>query len=223
MLSQLQSAVLSGPRDENGPPRSDPRFPAPPLPMPSLEDDRQANIYGVTRSSAPLSPHGYPYTGTPRSNPLVPIQPSNDIEKQDTVSTSPATQPIPIQFVVPGPATTSTGGVISSSPAPGADTVDPVRRIFEAGHAGQHHHGDFELKASPREQSPEQAHDDGQRTFQLHTLLKDAEPEVLEAGVQQGLKLLRNLKSLLTARAPDNQDSLQWVEQISTCHESLIP
>lgn len=216
MLSQLQSAVSSGPHDENGPPQSDPRFPRPPLPMTSLGDDRQADSHELKRSSAPLSPHRDHHTGTPHSNPLVPIQPSNDIQKQDTVSTSPATQPSPIQSVVPEPATTSTGAVMSSSPAPDADTSGPARRISEAGHTGQHHHGDFELRASPREQSPEQTHRNGQRTFQLHTLLKDAEPEVLEAGVQQGLKLLRNLKSLLTARAPEYQDSLQWVEQIGT-------
>jgi len=94
------------------------------------------------------------------------------------------------------------------------DAFGPVRRIYEAGHAGQHPHGEFELKASIRKQSPERAHEDGQRTFQLHTLLEDAEPEVLEAGVQQGLRLLRNLKSPLTARAPENSDASEWVKQI---------
>ena len=214
MLPQLQSAVLPGLQDENCPPRSDPRFPAPPLPMPRLGDDPRANSHESTRPSVPSSPHLYPHTGPPHSVPLVPIQSSNDIQKQVTVSTSPSAQPIPIQPVVPGPTITLIGGVISSLPAPGAGTFDPVRRIFEAGHAGQHHHGEFEPKTSPRGRSPEQALEDGQRTFQLHSLLKDAEPEVLEAGVQQGLRLLRNLRSPLTARAAETLDASEWVKQI---------
>lgn len=132
-LSQLQSSVSSGPQDENYAPRSGPRFPAPPLPMPNLGDDRQANNHGLTRSSAPLSPPRYPHTGAPRSNSIVLTTPSNDIGKRDTVSTSPASQPMPIQPVVPGPATISIGSVTSFLPAPDAAfNTNLARTLAEA-------------------------------------------------------------------------------------------
>jgi len=133
-LSQLQSSVSSGPQDENYPPRSGPRFPAPPLPMPNLGDDRQANNHGLTRSSAPLSPPRYPHTGAPRSNSNVPTTPSNDTGERDTVSTSPATQPIPIQSIIPGPAAPSIG-VVSSLPAPDAAFNTNMARTLAEAHS----------------------------------------------------------------------------------------
>lgn len=180
--------------------------------MPNLGADRPVNSHGLTLSSAPSSPHRYPNTGTRGPNPVIPIQPSNDVQEQDTGLTSPVTQSNPIQSVVPGPVTTSKDNVMSCSPAPDADDFGLGRDICKAEHAGQHHRGGFDSKASMKEEPSEQ--DDSQRTFQLHTLLKDAEPEVLEAGVQQGVRLLQDLK--LPFRASDNPDTSEWLKQIGT-------
>lgn len=56
-----------------------------------------------------------------------------------------------------------------------------------------------------------------QQSFQLHDLLKDAEPEVLEISVKQGLKLLEKLKKPLTSKASQDSDAPQWIQQISKC------
>ena len=53
--------------------------------------------------------------------------------------------------------------------------------------------------------------------FQLHTLLSDAGPEVLESSVRQGVKLLEKLKQPLESKASDSSDASQWIEQIGTC------
>ena len=52
------------------------------------------------------------------------------------------------------------------------------------------------------------------KTFQLPSLLKDASPEMLEASVEQGVKLLDQLKAPLLARVENNPDAEQWVQQI---------
>lgn len=213
MLSQLQSSISSRLQDENYPPHSDPRFPAPSLPTSNLGADRPVNSHGLTLSSAPWSPHRYPNTGTHGPNPVIPIQPSNDLQEQDKGLTSPVTQPNPLQSGVPGSVTTAKDNVMSCLPAPDANDPGRGRDICEADHAGRHHRGGLEPEASMKEQSSEQ--DDSQRTFQLHTLLKDAEPEVLESGVQQGLRLLQDLKPPLT-RASDNPDTSEWLKQIGT-------
>lgn len=65
-----------------------------------------------------------------------------------------------------------------------------------------------------RSPSPASVQDEGQQNFQIHSLLKDAEPEVLEASVDQGVKLLSKLKAPLQTKAPDSSDASQWVQQI---------
>lgn len=50
--------------------------------------------------------------------------------------------------------------------------------------------------------------------FQLQSLLKDATPEQLEASVEQGLKLLDQLKAPMSDEANSGSDAAQWVQQI---------
>ena len=61
-------------------------------------------------------------------------------------------------------------------------------------------------KAELEEQSP--------KTFQLQTLLKDADPQMLESSVEQGVKLLDQLKAPLVAKMDNNPDVEQWIQQI---------
>lgn len=56
--------------------------------------------------------------------------------------------------------------------------------------------------------------DEGQHSFQLHHLLKDSEPELLEASVDQGVKLLQRLRNPLESKAPNSPDAMQWMKQI---------
>ncbi|KAI4255106.1 MAG: hypothetical protein LQ352_002735 [Teloschistes flavicans] len=58
------------------------------------------------------------------------------------------------------------------------------------------------------------AQDEGQPSFQIHHLLKDAEPEILESSVDQGVRLLQRLRKPLESKAPDSSDAMQWVQQI---------
>ena len=51
-------------------------------------------------------------------------------------------------------------------------------------------------------------------TFQLHTFLKDANPEMLEASVQQGVKVLDRLKAPLVEKLRNSPDAEQWIQQI---------
>lgn len=60
------------------------------------------------------------------------------------------------------------------------------------------------------------AQDEGQPSFQIHHLLKDAEPEILESSVDQGVRLLQRLRKPLESKAPDSSDAMQWVQQIGT-------
>ena len=53
-----------------------------------------------------------------------------------------------------------------------------------------------------------------QRFFQLQTLLKDAPPEMLEHGVEQGVKLLEDLRAPMLDKLEGSSDAAQWIQQI---------
>lgn len=59
--------------------------------------------------------------------------------------------------------------------------------------------------------------DQKNRTVQLQTLLKDATPELLEASVEQGVKLLDQLKGPMLDKVADTTDTAPWVNQIGIC------
>ena len=71
-----------------------------------------------------------------------------------------------------------------------------------------------ELQEGRRSLSPSSVRDEGQQSFQIHRLLKDAEPEILEEGVDQGVKLLQKLKALMQEKASNGSDASQWIKQI---------
>lgn len=52
------------------------------------------------------------------------------------------------------------------------------------------------------------------KSFQLQTLLKDAGPELLETSVEQGVKLLGQLKTPLLDKMANSPDAEQWIRQI---------
>ena len=56
--------------------------------------------------------------------------------------------------------------------------------------------------------------DQKQESFQLQTLLKDAGPETLEISVEQGVKLLDQLKAPLLNKMENSIDAGQWIQQI---------
>ena len=53
-----------------------------------------------------------------------------------------------------------------------------------------------------------------QKSFQLQTLLRDAGPEMLETSVEQGVKLLDQLKAPLLSKIGNSPDAEQWIQQI---------
>ena len=56
--------------------------------------------------------------------------------------------------------------------------------------------------------------DEHQKTFQLQTLLEDATPQMLEASVEQGVKLLGRLKGVMLEKLQSDVDAEQWILQI---------
>ncbi|KAL8700510.1 MAG: hypothetical protein Q9201_005409 [Fulgogasparrea decipioides] len=115
-------------------------------------------------------------------------------------------------------------GIYSSPPAPDAAS----KRHLVQGSAETYERSleqkENEVKADIRKELDNPAHDtslsqasvqeESQQSFQIHSLLKDAEPEVLEASVDQGVKLLQKLKAPLQTKAPESSDALQWMQQI---------
>ena len=56
--------------------------------------------------------------------------------------------------------------------------------------------------------------DEHQKTFQLQTLLEDVTPQMLEASVEQGVKLLDRLKGVMVEKLQSDVDAEQWILQI---------
>ena len=56
--------------------------------------------------------------------------------------------------------------------------------------------------------------DEHQKTFQLQTLLEDATPQMLEASVEEGVKLLDRLKGVMVEKLQSDVDAEQWILQI---------
>ncbi len=59
-----------------------------------------------------------------------------------------------------------------------------------------------------------EAESPAQQFFQLQSLLKDAPPDMLERGVEQGVKLLENLRKPLLEKLEGSPDAAQWIQQI---------
>lgn len=57
-----------------------------------------------------------------------------------------------------------------------------------------------------------------QQFFQLQALLKDSPPETLERGVEQGVKLLEDLRAPLLDKVEGSPDAAQWIQQIGQLH-----
>lgn len=53
--------------------------------------------------------------------------------------------------------------------------------------------------------------------FQLQTMLRDADPQMLEKSVEEGVKLLDDLKIPLVNKMSDSPDAEQWIQQIGKC------
>ena len=62
--------------------------------------------------------------------------------------------------------------------------------------------------------SSSEVDDQHQKTFHLQTLLKDASPQMLEASVEQGVKLLDRLKGTMLEKLQNSVDAEQWIQQI---------
>ena len=61
-----------------------------------------------------------------------------------------------------------------------------------------------------------------QKSFQLQTLLKDAGPKMLETSVEQGLKLLDQLKAPLLDKMQNSPDAEQWIQQINKLIQQAV-
>lgn len=62
--------------------------------------------------------------------------------------------------------------------------------------------------------TPVEVDDEHQKTFQLQTLLKDTTPQMLEASVEQGVKLLDRLKGVMVEKLQSTVDAEQWMQQV---------
>ena len=62
--------------------------------------------------------------------------------------------------------------------------------------------------------TPVEVDDEHQKTFQLQTLLEDATPQMLEASVEQGVKLLDRLKGVMVEKLQSTVDAEQWIQQV---------
>lgn len=51
-------------------------------------------------------------------------------------------------------------------------------------------------------------------TFQLQKLLTEATPELLETSVEEGVRLLDNLKGQMLTESAASADAMQWIQQI---------
>ena len=61
-----------------------------------------------------------------------------------------------------------------------------------------------------------------QQFFQLHALLRDAPPDMLERGVEQGVKLLEDLRTPLVGKVESSPDAAQWIQQIDTLRRQAV-
>ena len=57
-------------------------------------------------------------------------------------------------------------------------------------------------------------------TFQLQKLLTEATPELLETSVEEGVRLLDNLKGQMLTECAASADVTQWIQQIGTTNPS---
>ena len=60
------------------------------------------------------------------------------------------------------------------------------------------------------------------KSLQLHTMLMDASPEVLETAVEQGTQLLEKMKIPLLDKIETSPDAAQWVQQIDTIQKQAV-
>lgn len=60
------------------------------------------------------------------------------------------------------------------------------------------------------------------KSFQLQTALKDANPEVLEKGVEEGVRFLQRLKSPLVNKMENSPDAEQWIQQIDNLIKQAV-
>ena len=58
--------------------------------------------------------------------------------------------------------------------------------------------------------------DNRRETFQLQKLLIDATPDLLERSVEEGVRLLDNLKGQMLTDSAASTDATQWIQQIGT-------
>lgn len=60
------------------------------------------------------------------------------------------------------------------------------------------------------------------KSFQLQTTLKDAKPEVLENGVEEGVKFLHRLKAPLVDKMENSPDAEQWIQQMDNLIKQAV-
>lgn len=58
-------------------------------------------------------------------------------------------------------------------------------------------------------------------TFQLQKLLTEATPELLETSVEEGVRLLDNLKGQMLTDGAASTDATQWIQQIGIYNRQL--
>lgn len=67
---------------------------------------------------------------------------------------------------------------------------------------------------------PIETQDAPKEAFQLQKLLTDATPELLETSVEEGVRLLDQLKGQMLTDSATSKDATQWIQQIGKYNPS---
>ena len=180
--------------------------------LPQVHTDRSqlpANVRSNTNAPSSITLHGPSPNVSHQSSSALRVEPHPPLSKVP----SPATQVIPPARQASIPMHFSNMPSSVSSP----DTAQ-LRAAQVDSYLGSESRAKENPQNNPSLDEPpvslSEVDDQHQKTFQLQTLLKDASPQMLEASVEQGVKLLDRLKGTMLEKLPNSVDAEQWIQQI---------
>lgn len=76
--------------------------------------------------------------------------------------------------------------------------------------------------ASPKPESIAEVDDQGQKHFQLSSMLKDASPQLLESSVDASVQLLDTLRAPLADKMVNSPDAEHWIQAIDNLKKQAV-
>ena len=180
--------------------------------LPQVHTERSqppANVRSCTITPSPITPRRPSPIVLPQSSSALDVGPRPPLRKVP----SPPTQ-------VSSPARQESVSMRSSNMPSSVFVPDTAQ--LGAAQVGSYLGSEPRAKGNPQDipaldeppLSPIEVDDQHQKTFQLQTLLKDASPQMLEASVEHGVKLLDQLKATMLEKMQNSVDAEQWIQQI---------